>query len=227
MKQLTQKLKDGQMIVQEVPIPVVDSGMVLVRNHYTLISAGTEGSTVSAARKSLLGKAKERPQQVKQVLGVLKQQGPIQTYRAVTKKLDAYSPLGYSSAGEVIDFAEGVKGYSVGDFVACAGAGFANHAEVVAVPANLCVKLASDANLNHAAYNTVAAIALQGVRQAGLHLGETCAVIGLGLIGQLTCLMLRASGVRVVGIDIDPAMVSMTQVNSADLALERSGAWSH
>src|SRR4030042_6633620 len=97
--------------------------MIIVRNRYSLISAGTEGSTVSAARKSLLGKAKERPQQVKQVLDILKQQGPVQTYRAVMKKLDAYSPLGYSSAGVVLEAAPDVKGFPVGDLVACGGTG--------------------------------------------------------------------------------------------------------
>jgi len=222
MKQLTQKLKDGAMQVLEVPVPQIHSGQILVRNHFSLISAGTEGSTVSAARKSLVGKAKERPQQVKQVFDTLKSQGPVQTYRAVMKKLDSYSPLGYSSAGEVLGVVDSVKGFAIGDLVACAGAGYANHAEVVAVPANLCVKLAPDANLKHAAYNTVAAIALQGIRQADLRLGESCTVIGLGLIGQLTCLMLQASGVRVAGIDIDPYMVEKARKHCADLALERT-----
>jgi len=222
MQQLTQKLKDGCMQILEVPVPQLQPGQLLVRNHYSLISAGTEGSTVSAARKSLIGKAKERPQQVKQVLDTLKSQGPVQTYRAVMKKLDSYSPLGYSSAGEVIGVADGVKGFAVGDLVACAGAGYANHAEVVAVPANLCVKLTSDTNLKHAAYNTVAAIALQGIRQADLRLGESCAVIGLGLIGQLSCLMLRASGIKIAGIDIDPYAVDMARNHCIDVAFERS-----
>ena len=102
MQQLTQKLGSGDMIIQDVPYPQLGKGMVIVKNHYSIISAGTEGSTVVAARKSLIGKAKERPQQVKQVIDTLKKQGPVQTYRAVMKKLDAYSPLGYSCAGEVI-----------------------------------------------------------------------------------------------------------------------------
>lgn len=141
MKQLTQKLKNGAMSVIEVPPPVLSAGMILVRNYYSLISAGTEASTVSAARKSLLGKAMDRPKQVKQVLDLLKQQGPVQTYHAVMKRLDAYSPLGYSSAGAVIDVAPDVRGFSIGDLVACGGGGYASHAEVVAVPQNLCVKL--------------------------------------------------------------------------------------
>jgi len=222
MKQLTQKLKTGEMLIIDIPLPVCGKGMILVRNHYSLISAGTESSTVRTARASLLGKVKERPQQVKQVLDVLKKQGFVQTYRAVMKKLDAYSPLGYSTAGEVIQVGDDVTQYSIGDRVACAGAGYANHTEIAAIPVNLCTKLAKDADYKSSAYNTLGAIALQGIRQADLRLGETCAVIGLGLIGQLTCLMLRASGVRVVGIDIDPYAVEIAGRHSADLAMIRT-----
>lgn len=221
MHQLTQKLSNGEMLVQEVPEPVLGKGMVLVKNHYSLISAGTEGSTASTARKSLIGKAKERPQQVKQVLDVLVQQGPVQTYRAVTKKLEAYSPLGYSSAGEVLAVGEGVTGFAHGDRVACAGAGYANHAEVVAVPVNLCVKVPAGAGLKEAAYNTLGAIALQSIRQADLRLGESCAVIGLGLLGQLTGLMLKASGVKVIGVDVSTQPVILAQEHFAGLALTR------
>ncbi|MBK1655001.1 bi-domain-containing oxidoreductase [Allochromatium vinosum] len=222
MNQLTQKLKSGDMNILSLPPPACSAGFVLVRNHYSLISAGTEASTVKTARASLLQKARERPQQVRQVLEVLRAQGPVQTYRAVMKKLDAYSPLGYSSSGEVIEVGAGVSGFAVGDRVACAGAGYANHAEVIAVPVNLCVRLPDDANLKAAAYNTLGAIALQGIRQADLRLGESCLVIGLGLIGQLTGLMLRASGVRVVGVDVDPAAVETARRHGVDLALERS-----
>jgi predicted dehydrogenase len=221
LKQLAQKLKNGEIQVLEVPFPVLGPGKVLVRNHYSLISSGTEGSSVTAARKSLIGKAKERPQQVKQVIDALKQQGPVQTFRAVVKKLDSYSPLGYSSAGEVIKVASDVQSFAVGDLVACGGAGYANHAEIIAVPCNLCVKLPKDADLKRATYNTVGAIALQGIRQADLRIGETCAVIGLGLIGQLTCLILRASGVKVVGIDINPGMVEIASKHCANLAFIR------
>jgi predicted dehydrogenase len=222
MDQLTQKLGSGEMRIQEVPVPLLGPGEVLVRNHFSLISSGTEGSTVKTARKSLIGKAKERPQQVRQVLDVLKKQGPVQTYRAVMKKLEAYSPLGYSSAGVVVDMGCDVEGFAIGDRVACAGVGYANHAEFVAVPRNLCVKLPADADLKRACYNTLGAIALQGIRQADLRLGESCAVIGLGLIGQLTCLMLRASGVRVFGIDVDSAAVATARAHCADEAWARS-----
>lgn len=256
MKQLTQKLKKGQMQVIEVPTPVLGAGMILVRNYYSVISAGTEGGTVKTARKGLIGKAKERPQQVKQVAEVLKQQGPVQTYRTVMKKLDSYSSLGYSSAGEVLEVAPDVRGFAPGDLVACAG-GNANHAEIIAVPVNLCVKLPINRNsevrskndelkeknkgkekfafsihnsdfmrtvMKRSAYNTLGAIALQGIRQADVQIGESCAVIGLGLIGQLTSLMLRAGGTKVVGIDIDPAMVKIARNNCTDLACTRDEA---
>jgi len=221
MKQLTQILRSGDMEIQELPIPQLGKGMILVQNHYSLISAGTEGATVSTARKSLIGKAKERPQQVKQVIETLKKQGPVQTYRAVMKKLDAYSPLGYSTAGVVIAIGEDVVEFSVGDKVACAGVGYANHAELVAVPVNLAVKLNPDANLKQATYNTLGAIALQGIRQADLRLGESCAVIGLGLLGQLTCLMLQASGVKVAGIDISESAVNIAKQHAVEIALTR------
>ncbi len=222
MQQLTQQLKSGDTVVQELPWPQVGPGMVLVRNHYSLISAGTEGATAKTARKSLVGKAKERPQQVKQVIDTLKKQGPVQTYRAVMKKLDAYSPLGYSCAGEVIEVGCGIHDISVGDLVACAGVGYASHAEIVCVPQNLCVKLCADADLAKACYNTLGAIALQGIRQADLRLGESCAVIGLGLLGQLTCMMLRASGIRTFGIDVDLDAVETAGRHCCDAAWTRN-----
>jgi predicted dehydrogenase/threonine dehydrogenase-like Zn-dependent dehydrogenase len=224
MYQVTQQLKSGELSIQELPWPQVDPGTVLVRNHFSLISAGTESSTVKTARKSLLGKAKERPQQVRQVIDALHKQGPVQTYRAVMKKLDAYSPLGYSCAGEVIEVGAGAERYAVGDRVACAGVGYANHAEVVCVPTNLTVKLPLGADLKLASYNTLGAIALQGIRQADLRLGESCAVIGLGLLGHLACLMLRASGVKTFGIDLDHFVVELARQHCCDAAWVRMAA---
>lgn len=222
MNQLTHKLGSGELVIQEIPYPQLGKGMIIVRNHYSIISAGTEGSTVTAARKNLIGKAKERPQQVKQVLDVLKKQGPIQTFRAVSNKLDAYSPLGYSCSGEVIEVGENVTEFKVGDLVACAGAGYANHSEIVSIPTNLCVKLSDNANLMHASYNTLGAIAMQGVRQSDLRLGESCAVIGLGLLGQITALLLKSAGVNVIGIDISEDVVKTAKENNAvDLGLKR------
>jgi predicted dehydrogenase/threonine dehydrogenase-like Zn-dependent dehydrogenase len=225
MQQLTQKLGSGDMIIQEIPFPKLGKGMIMVKNHYSIISAGTEGSTVQAARKSLIGKAKEKPQQVKQVIDTFKKQGPVQTYRAVMKKLDAYSPLGYSCAGEVIEVGEDVTSFKVGDKVACAGVGYANHAEIVCVPVNLSVKLKNEVNLKDAAYNTLGAIAMQGIRQADMRVGESCVVIGLGLLGQLAALILKASGVTVIGIDVSEAAVKKAiENNVVDLGLTRNAA---
>lgn len=221
MDQITQKLKTGDIAVKNVPVPIIGSRKILVKNHYSLVSAGTESSTVKTARKGYIGKAKDRPEQVRQVLQTLKTQGPVQTYRAVMKKLVSYSPLGYSCTGQVIGVASDVSGFSTGDRVACAGL-TASHAEIICVPVNLCVKIPADADLKLAAYNTLGAIALQGVRQADMRLGETCAVIGLGLLGQLSCMLLKAAGVRAIGIDVDSAMVEIASQHCCDLALNRS-----
>ena len=214
MEQLTQQLRSGKMVVQDVPYPQLNKGFIIVKNHFSVISSGTEGSTVKSARMNLIEKAKERPQQVKQVLDSLKNLGPIQTYRAVTKKLDSYSPLGYSCAGEVIEVAADVSGFKPGDFVACAGAGYANHAEIVSIPVNLAVKLEKNADLRDASYNTLGAIAMQGVRQADLRIGESCAVVGLGLLGHLTSLILKASGVKVIGIDVSKDAIEFAKKNN-------------
>lgn len=223
MDLLAQKLFDGKMAVVEVPAPTLNPGTILVRNHYSLVSPGTEGTTVKSARKNLLAKAKERPKEAKAVLEMFRRQGAVATYRAVMKKLDAYSPLGYSCAGEAIAIGEGVSGFAVGDLVACAGVGYANHAEMVAVPENLCVKLRPDADLRAAAFNALGAIALQALRQADLRLGETCAIIGLGLLGRLTAELAKASGVRAFGIDVDGGAVESARAANACEAVWRRG----
>ncbi len=222
MKALTTILKNGEIKIIDVPSPQLNAGSILVKNHYSLISAGTESSTLSASKKSYLGKAKARPDQFAKVISSLKTQGPISTYRNVMKKLEAYSPMGYSSSGEVIEVGSNVDDFMVGDYVACSGVGYANHAEIVSVPKNLCVKLNSKANLIDASYNSLGGIALQAVRQADLKLGETCAVIGLGLVGQLTCRLLKANGINVIGIDISDFAVNFSKQNSVDLALKRN-----
>lgn len=223
MEQITQKLKTGNISILEVPVPKVRRGEVLVRNIYSCISPGTESSTVKAARKGYIGKAKERPEQVKQVIKKLQAQGILQTYRAVMKRLDAHSPLGYSCVGKVIDLAPDARDFTIGDYVACGG-GSASHGEIVSVPENLCVKISPDADLKQAAYNTLGAIAMQGIRQSDVRLGEICAVIGLGVLGQLTCALLKAAGVKVVGIDVNPTMVKMAEDHCADQAYLRDAS---
>jgi len=221
MHQLTQQLKSGQMEILEVPFPTLNEGQVLVRNHFSVISAGTEGKTVSDARKGYIAKARSRQKEVQQVVNMIKTNGLRETYRLVMNKLEAPSPLGYSCAGEVIAVGKGVTDIEVGDFVACGGQG-AYHADIVSVLRNLCVKVPKTIHLKHAAFATVASIAIQGIRQADVRLGETCAIIGLGLIGQITIQVLKASGIRVVGVDIQQEQVQAALKNGADLALNRN-----
>ncbi len=206
MNQLTQQLKSGKMEVLEVPFPLMDENQVLVKNHFSVISAGTEGKNVSDARKGYIAKAKSRQKEVKMVIDSIKSEGFKKTYDVVMNKLEAPSPLGYSCAGEVIAVGSNVGDIEVGDFVACGGAG-AYHAEIVSVYRNLCVKVPDTVDLDQAAFATLAAIALQGIRQADLRVGEYCTVIGLGLIGLMTIQLLNSAGIRAIGVDIDETMV--------------------
>ncbi len=207
MKQIIQDARSGRLELLEVPAPALGDGQLLVRNHFSVVSPGTEKMALDFARKSMLGKARSRPDLVAQVLGKLRQEGPLPTYRAVTTRLEAPQPLGYSCAGVVEAVGSGAAGFAPGDRVACAGAGYANHAEWVAVPANLVARVPEGLPLEKAAFATLGAIALQGLRVAGPSLGEVVAVIGLGLIGQLSVQLLRANGCRVLGIDLDPARI--------------------
>jgi len=206
MKQLTQDLKKGRMEILEVPFPVLGDGEILVRNHFSVISSGTEGKTVTDARKGYIAKARSRQKEVKQVIDMIKKNGLKDTYDLVMNKLEAPSSLGYSCAGEVLAVGRKAKGFKKGDHIACGGAK-AVHADIVSVPVNLCVKIPKKIPMEQAAFATIAAIAIQGVRQADLKLGENCAVIGLGLIGLLTLQLLESSGINVIGIDINEDQV--------------------
>lgn len=220
MHQLTQQLKSGKMEILEVPLPALNRGQILVRNHYSLISAGTEGKTVSDARKGYVAKAVSRQKEVKMAIDLIKTQGLKSALNIVMNKLEAPSPLGYSCAGEVIAVAEDIRDLNPGDLVACGGQG-AWHADIVAVYRNLCVKLPPDTNLKHAAFTTVAAIALQGIRQSEVQTGGNCVVTGLGLVGQLTVQLLNASGIRTIGIDLDESRVKLAIESGAVYAWKR------
>jgi predicted dehydrogenase/threonine dehydrogenase-like Zn-dependent dehydrogenase len=222
MKQVVQNYRTGELRVDDVPAPIARARGLLVQTLVSAVSAGTEKSKVDLARKSLVGKAMSRPDQVKKVLDTLKKEGARATFSKVRNKLDALSPLGYSAAGRVVAVGDGCEGFGVGDVVACAGAGFANHAELLWVPANLCSKVPDGVTPEAAAFATIGAIALQGVRQAEAQLGETIAVIGLGLLGQLTVQLLRAAGCRVIGVDVDAWKVELARSQGAHLALSRS-----
>jgi polar amino acid transport system substrate-binding protein len=201
MKQLIQDFKSGAIQVVDVPAPRTASGRLLVQNAFSVVSAGTERATVALGQASLLGKARQRPDLVKQVFATVKREGVGAALHKVQSRLEEWKALGYSCAGTVIEVGEGVTGFAVGDRVACAGQDYASHAEVVSVPVNLCAKLPDGVDLAHAAFTTLGAIALHAVRQADARLGEHVAVIGLGLIGQLTVQILQAGGCRVSGSD--------------------------
>jgi predicted dehydrogenase/threonine dehydrogenase-like Zn-dependent dehydrogenase len=216
MKQVLQNNKTGQMTVADIPTPIAQKGRVLVRSSASLISAGTERMAVDEGRKSLIERARERPELVRQVLEKAKNEGFLKTFNAVRSKLGSSTALGYSAAGVVMDVGEDVTEFRVGDRVACAGAGYASHAEVLSVPKNLCVRLPDEVSFEAGAFGTLGAIALQGVRLADPTLGESVVVIGLGLLGQITAQLLKANGCRVFGIDLDPAKVKLALELGAD-----------
>ncbi len=222
MKQVLQNYRTGEVKVEEVPTPVLRIGAVLVANRCSLISAGTERMKIETGKLSLLGKARARPDLVKKVLQTLRTEGFSATYRKVMARLEAPSPLGYSCAGEVIAVGAEVEGFQVGDRVACAGAEHAHHAEIVCVPQNLVVPIPPEVSFEQAAFTTVGAIALHGVRQAQVQLGENVVVIGLGLVGLLTVQLLKAAGARVLGIDVNPTRCELARQLGADLAILRS-----
>jgi len=216
MKQLIQSFKTGELGLFQVPAPVCGENGALVQTTVSLVSAGTEKMLVDFAKKSMLAKAKERPDLVKQVIGKMKKEGVKNTLEKVFTKLDTPIPLGYSSAGCVIEVGSNMSGLNVGDRVACGGAGYANHSEVNYVPKNLIAKIPDGVDDIDASFVTVGAIALQGVRQASPKLGEKIAVIGLGLLGQLTVQLLKANGCKVIGSDVDPYKIELAKNLGAD-----------
>lgn len=227
MKQVL--IKGGAAVVEDVPSPAVGRRNVLVRVTHSCISVGTEMAGVRMSGLPLYQRALKQPENVKRVLDMVRDQGLKRTLDRVQGKLSAGSPTGYSAAGVVIEIGEEVEGFSVGDRVACAGAGVANHAEIIDVPVNLTVPCPPDLHNDMASTVTLGAIAMQGVRRAQPTLGETFVVVGLGILGQITAQLLTANGCRVIGVDLDPQRVQlgldagmMTGINPAtDLYVER------
>lgn len=217
MKQIVQNFRSGALSVDDVPAPIVSPQGLLVVNHCSLISAGTERSTVKVGKKGLAGKALERPDQVKKVLGQIQKNGVLSTMKTVMNRLDTPVALGYSCAGTVLEVGSQVQQFAPGDRVACAGQNYASHAETVSVPKNLCVKIPESVDFEEASFVTLGAIALQGVRQAEPRLGERIAVIGLGLVGQLTVQLLKASGCLVLACDLDTSKAQLAQELGADV----------
>jgi predicted dehydrogenase/threonine dehydrogenase-like Zn-dependent dehydrogenase len=223
MKQVLQNLRSGQTIVAEVPLPTPQAGEALVCNAASLVSAGTERMLVEFAEKSLLDKARARPDLVRQVVDKARREGLLTTLEAVTNRLDQPMPLGYSSAGVVMAVGEGVQGLRVGQRVACAGGGYAVHAEYVCVPTNLITPLPDHVDFEMAAFTTLGAIALHGFRLGKIQLGERVAVIGLGLLGLLTVGIARAAGCSVLGVDLDARRVALAEQMGA-IAVQREQA---
>lgn len=222
MHQILQNVKSGETAVKTVPPPVLQPGGVRVRTAASLISAGTEKMLIDLAQKSYLGKAKARPDLAKQVINKARKEGLWNTFQKVMSKLERPMPLGYSAAGIVEQVGQEVRGLQVGDPVAIAGAGYANHAEVNFVPKNLVAKIPEGVEFGEAAYTTVASIALQGVRLARPQIGEYVAVVGLGLIGLITVQLLKANGCRVIGIDLDAGKVELARQMGMDCGIVSS-----
>ncbi len=224
MKQLLQNMRDGKTQVVEVPVPQARRGTALVQVAASLVSAGTERMLVEFAGKSLVGKAQSRPDLVRQLLDKARREGLVTTLESAFNRLDQPMVLGYSSAGTVVSIGDGMPGIQVGDRVACAGGGYAVHAEYNIVPHNLLTPLPDSVDFESAAFTTLGAIALQGFRLAQPQLGDQVAVIGLGLLGLLTVGIAKAAGCHVFGVDIDPARVKLALQMGADATTARADA---
>jgi predicted dehydrogenase len=212
MKQLLQNMKTGLTTIEEVPVPVPHPGQALVRVAASLVSAGTERMLVEFAGKSLLGKARSRPDLVKQVLDKMQREGVLATIGAAFNRLDQPMPLGYSSAGTIIALGDaGMDDFKVGQRVACAGGGYAVHAEYNIVPRNLLTPLPDSVDFESAAFTTLGAIALHGFRLASPQIGENVVIIGMGLLGLLAGQIAAAAGCHVLGVDVNPQRITLAE----------------
>ncbi|HEX6851065.1 MAG TPA: bi-domain-containing oxidoreductase [Candidatus Polarisedimenticolaceae bacterium] len=221
MKQVVQDPKSGRIETAELASPALRGGCLLVRNHFSVVSPGTERDLVSAVRDSYLTTARARPDLVRRVMESVRRDGVVAAYRKVQSKLSEPRALGYASAGVVLAVGEGAGDYfRVGDRVACAGFGHASHAEVVCVPVHLAARIPDAVATEHAAFATLGAIALQGIRQAQPTLGEQFAVVGLGILGQLTTQMLCANGVRVCAFDLAADLVERAKASGAETGVD-------
>ncbi|MBW1992789.1 MAG: zinc-binding alcohol dehydrogenase, partial [Deltaproteobacteria bacterium] len=219
MKQIIQSYRNGRISLSEVPVPASKAGGLIVQTRISLISPGTEKYMIEMGQKSLLGKARARPDLVRQAWAKAKKEGFLSVFKEAMNRLDEPIPLGYSAAGVVLEVGAGVTGFKPGDRVAAVGAGYASHAEVIWVPENLCVPIPPDVDYVEAAFGMLGAIALHGVRLAELTLGENAVVIGLGLLGLLSVQLLAAQGCRVLGVDLDADKCRLARELGADLAL--------
>lgn len=218
MKQILQNLSDGRTELTEVPCPQAKQSQLLIRTHASLVSVGTERMAVDFGKANLIQKARQQPDKVRQVLEKIKTDGLMPTLEAVRNKLDQPLPLGYCNAGVVVEVGIGVEGFRVGDRVVSNG----KHAEMVAVPKNLCARIPDGVTDDAASFTVIGAIALQGIRLVAPTLGETVVVMGLGLIGLMTVQLLRAHGCRVIGFDFECDKVELARQFGAE-AVNLSG----
>lgn len=215
-------LRKGKVTIEDIPTPAGEPGRLLVEVTRSLISTGTEMSSIQGSESSLFQKVRSKPEALKKAMESVRVRGLMKTLAYAQGQLDESRPMGYSCAGRVLAVGGEVQSFRPGDRVACAGAGLANHAEIVSVPANLCVRVPDSVTDRAASFVTLGAIALQGVRRADVRLGETVCVVGLGLIGQLTVQLLAAAGCRVIGMDLDPARVELASKHGLALGATSS-----
>ncbi len=209
MKQVLQNLRTGKTSTEEVPVPQPKAGTALIRTAASLVSAGTERMVVEFAGKSLVGKARSRPDLVRQMLDKARREGLLTAIDSAFNRLDQPMSLGYSSAGIIRELGEEMAGFRIGQRVACAGGGDAVHAEYACVPRSLLVPIPDGVDFESAAFATLGAIAMHGFRLAEPQVGESVAVIGLGLLGLLAGQIAASAGCRVFGMDIDPRRVDL------------------
>lgn len=224
MKQVVQNYRSGEVSVVEVPVPACRAGTILVRNQSSIVSMGTERSIVELGKKSLIGKARARPDLVKRVIEKARTEGIASTFQEAKGRLETPTRLGYSSAGIVVECAEDVTRFAPGDRVACISAGAANHAEFITVPENLAAPIPDGVSVEQAAFGQIAIIALHGVRCANLSFGSRVAIVGLGLLGLMTAQILRAYGCVVVGMDPDSSKCELATKHGANIAVESADA---
>ncbi len=212
-------LRKGRVTGEQVPLPLVSEGAALIKVLYSCISAGTETASLQASNQSLIRRALEQPENVKKVLHMARSVGLLETFEKVRKRWEMGSVLGYSLSGIILAIGNRVKDFKVGDKVACAGSGIANHAEYVDVPTNLMVKIPDGLGIQEASTVALGSIAMQGVRRAEITLGEYVVIFGLGVIGQITLQIAKNAGARVIGIDLDERRLKVARENGADLVL--------
>lgn len=218
MHQIIQNYKTGKVTLENVPVPKCGRKSILVRNCHSLISIGTEKSTIELGKKSLLGKARARPDLVKRAIEKAKNEGLRKTITEAMGRLDTPTPLGYSAAGIVVEVGIEAHGFAPGDRVACIGQGFASHADYISVPVNLTVKIPDEVSTESAAFGMLGCIALHGIRSADLTFGSNVAVIGLGLLGQLSVQLLKAYGSRVFAYDLNAEKARQALVHGAEFS---------